>query len=440
MTPSATLEQRANSLEQASAAGCRHCGAVLGAPVLDLGASPLCQSIRRQDQADQPETYYPLRVFFCPECQLVQLSQFVQPEEIFCHYPYFSSYSDSWVRHAKRYAEMAMQRFGLNASSQVVEIASNDGYLLQHFVKRGVPVLGIEPAANVAEAAREKGVPTLVRFFGEETASEVVAEGKQADLIVANNVLAHVPDLNGFVAGLAILLKPGGVLTIEFPHLMRLLEENQFDTIYHEHFCYFSLATASRVLAAHGLQVFDVEELASHGGSLRLFVCHAGSQARPVVAEVKRVLAEEQAAGLERRETYENFAEQVKEIKRGLLEFLIDARRAGKQVVGYGAPGKAVTLLNYCGIGCDFLDYTVDRSPHKQGLVLPGTGIPIHGPERIFETRPDYVLILPWNLRREIARQMAGIAQWQGRFVVPIPQVEVFEGEVESSSQPGDEQ
>jgi 2-polyprenyl-3-methyl-5-hydroxy-6-metoxy-1,4-benzoquinol methylase len=356
----------------------------------------------------------------------VQLEAFVSPKAIFGEYAYFSSYSESWVDHARRYVERMVERFQLGPHHSVIEIASNDGYLLQHFVAKGIPCLGIEPAANVAEKADRKGIPTLVKFFGQETARALACEGQRADLLVGNNVFAHVPDLNDFVKGMTIVLKPNGIITLEFPHLMRLMAENQFDTIYHEHFSYFSFLTAVRVLAAHGLTVFDVEELSTHGGSLRVFACHEGNQLYPVDNRVEMLLAREREAGFDHLVCYASFRAQVEETKRALLEFLIAAKRERKSIAGYGAPGKGNTLLNYCGIRTDFLDYTVDRNPYKQGKYLPGTHIPIHSPERIRETKPDYVLILPWNLKDEIMKQCADIREWGGRFVVPIPHVRVY--------------
>ena len=405
---------------------CRFCGTKLRHTFVDLGMSPLCQTHISPEQLNHMEPFYPLRAYVCHECFLVQLEEFVAPGDIFSDYAYFSSYSDSWVEHARRYAEAMTQRFGLNAKSQVVEIASNDGYLLQHFVRTGIPVLGVEPAANIAQVAREKGIATTVRFFGRETAREIARETGQADLLLGNNVLAHVPDLNDFVAGMKILLKAQGVITMEFPHLYRLMDENQFDTIYHEHFSYFSFFTVEKVFAAHGLTLFDVEELKTHGGSLRIFARHANNSALPVSNNVDALRKRELEAGFARLETYSAFSEQVRETKRSILEFLIGAKRAGKTVVGYGAPGKGNTLLNYCGIRQDFLDYTVDRSPYKQGKFTPGTHIPIYDPERIRETRPDYVFILPWNLRDEITGQMMYIREWGGKFVVPIPRVKVL--------------
>jgi hypothetical protein len=405
---------------------CRFCGNRLRQTFVDLGMSPLCESYLSAEQLNQMEPFYPLHVRVCGHCFLVQLEEYVSPESIFSDYAYFSSYSDSWVAHAKAYAEQMTTRFRLSTNSLVIEVASNDGYLLQHFVARQIPVLGIEPAANVAPVAVQRGVPTLVEFFGTTMARELVALGKQADLLLGNNVLAQVPDLNDFVAGMKILLGQCGVITIEFPHLMRLMEENQFDTIYHEHYCYFSFLTAEKIFAAHGLTLFDVEELSTHGGSLRIYACHAEDSSKVVSACVHEVRAREESAGFTRLDRYYAFAEQVKETKRKLLEFLIDAKRAGKQIVGYGAPGKGNTLLNFCGIRTDFLDYTVDRSPHKQGKFLPGTHIPIYPPDHIRETQPDYVLILPWNLRDEIMKQNMYIREWGGQFVVPIPAVKVY--------------
>ena len=407
-------------------ARCRFCGAGLEHTFVDLGMSPLCESILRADQLNQMEPFYPLHVYVCGECFLVQLQEYVSPETIFSDYAYFSSYSDSWLAHAKNYADKMVRLFELNRKSLVVELASNDGYLLQNFLNLSIPALGIEPAANVAQVAVSKGVPTLVRFFGREMASELAADGKLADLLLGNNVLAQVPDLNSFVAGMKILLKPRGVITMEFPHLLRLMQENQFDTIYHEHFSYFSLWTAEKIFAAHGLVLFDVEELSTHGGSLRIYVRHAGDTSKPVSSRVEDLRARELAGGVNSLETYATFDEQVKETKRGLLDFLIRARREDKRVAGYGAPGKGNTLLNYCGIRTDFLEYTVDRNPHKHGKFLPGTHIPVYPPERISETHPDYVLILPWNLKEEIMEQNAYVREWNGRFVVPIPEVKVY--------------
>ena len=405
---------------------CRFCSAPLTVTLVDLGMSPLCESYLSADQLNQMEPFYPLHVYLCERCYLAQLEAFVSAEHIFSEYAYFSSYSDTWLQHASRYTDQMVERFGLDGRSQVVEVASNDGYLLQYFVQKNIPALGVEPAENVARVAIEKGVSTRVEFFGEAYARQLWEEGYGADLLLGNNVLAQVPDLNDFVAGLKILLKPGGVITIEFPHLMRLMAENQFDTIYHEHFSYFSFITAEAIFAAHGLTLFDVEELPTHGGSLRIYARHEGDLARPMGEKVIELCQRELQAGFDQMSTYASFGEQVKETKRKLLEFLIQARRAGKQVVGYGAPGKGNTLLNYCGIRTDFLDYTVDRNPYKQGKYLPGTHIPIYAPEKIFETQPDYVLILPWNFKDEIIEQMVRIKEWGGQFVVPIPKVTVY--------------
>jgi SAM-dependent methyltransferase len=372
------------------------------------------------------EPFYPLHAYVCETCFLVQLDEYVSPEEIFSEYAYFSSYADSWVQHMKRYTGMIIERLSLGPKSFVVEIASNDGYLLQHFVAKGIPVLGIEPAANIAKVAIEKGVPTLVEFFGEKLARQLAVKGKQADLIAGANVLAQVPNVNDFVKGIKILLKPRGVVTIEFPHLMRLIEENQFDTIYHEHFSYFSFLTVERIFAAHGIALFDVEEIPTHGGSLRIYGCHADGSFYPAGPRVNELRTREERMGFNGLERYSTFAEQVEETKRKLLEFLIRAKREGKSIAGYGAPGKGNTLLNYCGIRTDFLEYTVDRSSYKQGKFLPGTHIPIYSPEKIEQTKPDYVLILPWNFKDEIMAQMSHIRKWGGQFVTPIPEVKVY--------------
>jgi SAM-dependent methyltransferase len=402
---------------------CRFCAAPLSLVLADLGSSPLANSYLTAEALAGAEKRYPLTVYVCERCWLAQLPEAASPEEIFAaDYAYFSSYSASWVEHARRYCEAMIERFGFGADSQVIEVASNDGYLLRHFVTRGVPVLGVEPAANCAEAARAIGVPTEVRFFGLEAARDLAARGFAADLLLGNNVLAHVPELNDFVAGLAHLLKPTGVLTLEFPHLVRLVAENQFDTIYHEHFSYFSLASVERVLAAHGLELFDVEELPTHGGSLRLYGQRRGEGDQPVGERVLDLRRREREAGVETRAYYEAFAERVRETKRKLLTFLIGAKRAGKSIAAYGAAAKGNTLLNYCGVGTDFVGYVVDANPHKQGRWLPGSRIPIHAPAKIFETRPDYVLILPWNLEAEITEQMRAVREWGGRFVVAIPE------------------
>jgi SAM-dependent methyltransferase len=406
-------------------ATCRFCAASLSHSFVDLGLSPLCQTHIDPKQLGDAEPFYPLHALVCDRCWLVQLQQFVAPGDIFSEYAYFSSYSDSWIDHARRYSERMRQNFGINSRSLVVELASNDGYLLQHFVKAGVPVLGIEPAANVAKVAIEKGVRSEVMFFGRKTAEIVAEKYGQADLLLGNNVLAHVPDLNDFVGGMKRLLKTGGLITMEFPHLLRLMEGNQFDTIYHEHFSYFSYVTVHRVFAHHGLAMFDVEELPTHGGSLRIYAQHAGPGGRPVSERVTELLARERSMGFEKLDTYSKFGEQVRETKRKVLAFLIEAKRAGKSVVGYGAPGKGNTLLNYCGIRTDFLDYTVDRNPYKQGKFTPGTRIPILDPEMIRKTRPDYIFVLPWNLADEIMSQMAYVREWGAKFVLPIPVLRV---------------
>jgi SAM-dependent methyltransferase len=429
--PEAYLEMTTTTslpdIEQDQAAkGCRFCGTGLRRTFVDLGLSPLCETYPAAADLNRGEIYYPLHVYVCENCWLVQLEEYESPGKIFSDYAYFSSYSDSWLKHAENYCRKMVERFKLNQSSFVIEVASNDGYLLQYFVQQNVPVLGVEPAANVAKVAVEKQVPTLVRFFGIDLANELAAQGRCADLVLGNNVLAQVPDLNDFVEGLKIALKPDGVLTLEFPHLLRLIEQNEFDTIYHEHFSYFSMLTTARILQAHGLRVFDVEELASHGGSLRVYACRAESPAHPVETRVVDSIAEERNAGLDSIEGYDKFALQVRQTKFALLEFLLNAALQGKTVAGYGAPGKSATLLHYCGIGKDLIEYTVDRSPYKQGRFLPGTHIPIHHPDRIRETKPDYVLILPWNLKDEIMKQLQFIREWGGQFVVPIPKVAVY--------------
>ncbi len=406
---------------------CRACGAGLTHTFVDLGMSPLCQTQIQPHELNRGENFYPLHAYLCTQCFLVQLEEYVSPAVIFsATYPYFSSYSDSWVEHARRYTGRMQSEQGIGASSFVVELASNDGYLLQHFVADGVRCLGVEPTASTATAAIARGVPTVQEFFGTRLAARLRAEHGAADLVLGNNVLAHVPDLNDFVAGVSQLLAPGGLCTFEFPHLMRLMEFNQFDTIYHEHFSYFSFSSVIRVFAAHGLSMFDVEELPTHGGSLRIYAQPAATGKRASTARVAALQAREVSEGVHDLATYDRFEARVHATKRGLLKFLIEAREAGKTVVGYGAPGKGNTLLNYCGIGTDFLQYTVDRNPAKKGTYTPGTRIPILDPEVIGQTRPDYVLILPWNLRDEIGRSLTFARDWGCRFVVPIPAVEVF--------------
>jgi SAM-dependent methyltransferase len=392
---------------------------------VDLGMSPPCNTQIEPGQLDAMEAFYPLHAMVCEKCLLVQLREYVAPDQIFTEYAYFSSYADSWVEHARRYTEAMRSRFAIGPSSLVMEIASNDGYLLQHFVNAAIPVLGIEPAANVAREAVKKGIRTTVKFFGSATSGEIGREYGKADLLLGNNVLAHVPNLNDFVAGMKIALKPQGVITMEFPHLMRLVAENQFDTIYHEHFSYFSFTTVEKVFAAHGITLFDVEELPTHGGSLRIYGRHVEDLSKPVGERVADLKRREVATGMLELAYYDNFGEQVRETKRKVLEFLIAAKRAGKTIAGYGAPGKGNTLLNYCGIRTDLLDYTVDRNPYKQGKYTPGTRIPILPTDRIRETRPDYVFILPWNLKDEITRQLAYIRDWGGKFVVPIPEITI---------------
>ncbi|MCC2641113.1 MAG: putative Methyltransferase [Nitrospira sp.] len=404
---------------------CRFCGTVLQHVFLDLGMSPLANSYLKADRLNQMEPFYPLRAFVCHRCLLVQLQEFESPDHIFSEYAYFSSYSDLFLQHAKDYVDMAIKRFALGTHSYVIEIASNDGYLLRNFVERGVRVLGIEPAKNVAEVAMKQGIPSCVKFFGMQTARELVQEERRPDLIIGNNVLAHVPNLNDFVGGLKILLSVGGVITIEFPHLMRLMELNQFDTIYHEHFSYFSLATVKQVFAGHGLTIFDGEEISTHGGSLRIYACHAEDHTKSATQRLSALSEKEELQGLTAIDHYLSFSRRAQETKRALLEFLIRAKREGKSVVAYGAAAKASTLLNYCGVRSDFVDYLVDRSPHKQGHWLPGVHLAIYDPEHIKKTKPDYVLILAWNLKDEIIKQMSFIRSWGGQFIVPIPEVNV---------------
>ncbi|MDF5724221.1 MAG: class I SAM-dependent methyltransferase [Rhizonema sp. PD37] len=407
-------------------AQCRFSGQPLSYTFVDLGMSPLANAYLTAEHLNQAEKFYPLHTYVSKDTLLVQLEQFETPDRIFSDYAYFSSYSESWLKHAKTYTDTMVERFGFNNKTEVIEIASNDGYLLQYFVEKGIPVLGIEPAANIAKVAQEKGIPSVVKFFGVQTAKELVVQGKQADLLIGNNVLAHVPELNDFIAGMKIILKPSGILTMEFPHILHLIEQNQFDTIYHEHFSYFSFLTVEKIFAAHNLKLFDVEELTTHGGSLRIYAKHDDAENPSISERVSELKAKEIAAGLHLIETYVTFGEKVKETKRQLLSFLLAAKAEGKAIAGYGAPAKGNTLLNYCGIGRDFIDYTVDINPHKQGLFLPGTHIPIFSPDKIRETQPDYILILPWNLKEEIMKQMAFIGEWDGQFVVPIPKVQVY--------------
>ncbi|MEO7725129.1 MAG: class I SAM-dependent methyltransferase [Chthoniobacterales bacterium] len=404
---------------------CRFCHEPLRETFVDLGMSPLCESYIDVTQLSAPESFYPLHCFVCERCFLVQLPEHVGAREIFEEYAYFSSYSDSWLAHASRYVEEISSRLELGPQSSVMEVASNDGYLLQYFKAKGIPALGIEPAKNVAQVAIRKGIPTITSFFGQRLARELASGGKQADLLLGNNVLAHVPDINDFVSGLKLLLRPQGVITMEFPHLVRLVEEKQFDTIYHEHFSYFSFTTVEKIFAHHGLVLFDVEELATHGGSLRIYACHSEDETKPISPRAVALKASENKWGISQVETYRAFGKEVEAVKYNILQFLIQAKAAGKSVAGYGAPGKGNTLLNYCGIRTDFLDYTVDRNPYKQGKYTPGTRIPIYPPERIRETKPDFLFLLPWNLKDEIIAQNAFIRDWGGRFVVPIPEVQI---------------
>jgi SAM-dependent methyltransferase len=405
---------------------CRFCDTPLEHMFADLGMSPLSNSYLKPDDLNKMEPFYPLQAYVCGKCFLVQLDEYETPDNIFGDYAYFSSYSDYFLDHAKKYSQMMIERFGYNEKSFIVEIASNDGYLLKNFVGNSIPVLGIEPAANVAEYAESIGVPSLIRFFGRNLANELVIEGKRADLIIGNNVLAHVPDLNDFVAGLKILLKQDGVITMEFPHLLQLIDNNQFDTIYHEHFSYFSFITVEKVFAHHGFQLFDVDEIPTHGGSLRIYAKHHNDTTKEVVNSVQELRRREERRGLNEMKIYNKFNENIKKTKRNILEFLIRVKNENKVIVGYGAPAKGNTLLNYCGIRNDFLEYTVDRSPHKQNTFLPGTRIPILSPDRIAETKPDYVLILAWNLKDEIIGQLGYIREWGGKFVTPIPEIKIF--------------
>ncbi len=405
---------------------CRFCVSPLRHTFLDLGMSPLANSYLRPENLHRMEPFYPLHVFVCERCLLVQLDTFEAPEHIFTDYAYFSSYSKSWVEHARRYSEAMIRRFNLGPEHLVVEVGSNDGYLLQHFLAAGITVLGVDPAANVAQVAVKKGIPTEVLFFSESNARILNAKGKQADLLVGNNVLAQVPNLNDFVRGLHVLLKPHGVLTMEFPHLFHLMEKNQYDTIYHEHFSYFSFATVERVFSAHQLRIFDVDRILTHGGSLRIYAQRAAEGEHPISSRIADLRKVEHEAGLDDLRPYLAFSPRVERSKQDLLAFLIEAKYQGKLIAGYGAPAKGNTLLNYCGIRRDFLEYTVDRNPHKQGLFLPGTHIPVYPPEHIRETKPDLVLILPWNLQEEIVEQMSAVHEWGGRFVVPMPEVRVL--------------
>jgi len=419
------VEEVVSQKAKAMTSTCRHCGSALEVSFCDLGMSPLANSLIEPQHSSAAEKHYPLQLFVCSSCLLVQLDAFETPDAIFSNYSYFSSFSDTWVAHAKRYVEKVCNEYKFDQKSQVVEIASNDGYLLKEFVRRKIPALGVEPAVNVAKVAQEAGVPTINRFFGRSLARELVEQGLGADLVIANNVLAHVPDLRDFVSGFKILLKPTGVLTIEFPHVLRLMEGVQFDTVYHEHFSYFSFFAAEKLMASHGLQIFDVEKLETHGGSLRLYVTHQ-ERSMSQGAGVRLLREEELSAGLLSIDGYRKFPELVRTARRKLLRFLLDAEEDGKMVVGYGAPAKAVTLLSYCGVGPDLLKFTVDRSPHKQGRLLPGSRLPIYSPDRIREAKPHYILIFPWNIKDEIIDQVSFARSWGAKFVVPIPEVAII--------------
>jgi SAM-dependent methyltransferase len=405
---------------------CRFCAAPLQHIFVDLGMSPLSNSFLAAQDLHKAESFFPLFTWVCDKCLLVQLEEFETPAHIFQDYLYFSSYSESWLAHARQYVNMITLRQGLNANSLVVELASNDGYLLQYFKEQNIPALGIEPAINVAKVAQDKGIETISEFFGVALARKLADEGRTADLLLGNNVLAHVPDLNDFVAGMQIVLKPDGIITMEFPHLLHLIQQGQFDTIYHEHFSYFSLYTVAKVFARHGLRIFNVDQLPTHGGSLRIYACHNNNKTPKDIASLDEVLKLEAAAGLHVLDTYLQFADKAKKCKRELLKFLIAAKEKGQAIVGYGAPAKGNTLLNYCGVRQDLLDYTVDLSPYKQGRYLPGVHIPIYGPDEIYATKPDYILILPWNLSLEITRQLASVREWGCQFVIPIPEVQIL--------------
>lgn len=404
---------------------CAFCHHPLTHTVVDLGVGPLVDAYVKPEELQRMDPFLPLHVYVCDQCFLVQLPEAASPEQMFGDYPYFSSVSASWLQHAQRYVEAVTPRFGLNSQTQVIELASNDGYLLQYFKAKDIPILGIEPARNVAAVAQSRGIPTVAEFFGVATARKVLAQHGAAQLLLGNNVMAHVPDRNDFVAGMKILLAQGGVVTLEFPHLLRTLQGNQFDQIFHEHFSYLSLVTLQRIFRAHGLEIFDVEELPTHGGSLRIFARHAEDTRQPVAPAVEAMAQRERDEGLEDLQRYARFAQQVRETKFKLLEFLINAKRQGRSIVAYGAPGKGATLLNYCGVRSDFIDYIVDRSPHKQGLYMPGVRLPIFAPDKVRETRPDYVLILAWNLKDEVMAQMDFVREWGARFIVPIPEVMV---------------
>jgi hypothetical protein len=408
---------------------CRFCGEPLESTFADLGVQPLCESYLSKDQLNKMEAFYPLHVYFCKRCFLVQLEESITPQEMYAHYAYFSSSSKGWLKHSENFAEMIINKLRLSANSQVVEIASNDGYLLQFFAQRSIPVLGIEPASNIAKEALKKGIPTIIKFFDKETSNDLVKQNKQADLLIGNNIIAQVPDLHGFLDGLKILLKPSGIITLEFHYLKNLMDKNQFDTISHERFSYFSFSVIEKLLVSHGLTIFDVEEIPTHGGSLRLYACHAENLQIPGTIHTDQIRAAENIAGFNEIERYLLFGEKVKETKRNILDMLIKVKNSGKSVIGYGAHAEAHTLLNYCGIRTDFLDYLVDRNPNKQGKFLAGVNLPIFSADRIQETKPDYILILPWSIKAEIMNQMSFIGNWGGRFIVPIPKLEVYDAQ-----------
>ena len=403
---------------------CRLCSSDLEHVILDLGLTPLSNSFLKIKS--EKESVFPLKVYFCTNCFLVQIQEYENPEKIFLNYPYFSSYSETWLEHCKNYVNMVIEKFGFDKNNLVVEIASNDGYLLQFFKKANIKILGIEPAFNIAKIAEEKGIPTITKFFGEDLAKKLVNEGKKADLVIGNNVLAHVPNLNDFISGLNILTPTNGIITLEFPHLLKLLQNNQFDTIYHEHFSYFSLITLEKSFSRHGLVIFDVDELTTHGGSLRIYLKHIDNNQHPISPKVKKLQNIEMESGLTQLKTYENFAVNVNQVKKQLQQFCMDAKNKNKKIIGYGAPAKGNTLLNYCQINNELIEYTVDVNPYKQGLFLPGTKIPIKSPEVIRKDKPDYILILPWNLKDEIMNQHRYISEWGGRFVIPIPEVKIY--------------